>query len=175
MIVTDVAEYAERAAYLTTQSKDDEERFVHNEVGYNYRLTNVQAAIGVAQLELLPEFLAAKKRRSLEYRGAIDQIDGLTMAETPPYAENNNWMYPVQIDSECYGRDREGLMGYLKARGIQTRPLWHLNHLQVPYRDCRAYRIERAHRMLDITLNIPCSVNLNDADAQYVIDSLRNG
>jgi perosamine synthetase len=174
MIISNVPEFAEKAKYLTTQAKDDEVRYVHNEIGYNFRLTNVQAAIGVAQLELLPEFLATKRKNFLRYKEKIEKIDGLTLADSPPYAQNNHWMYPVQIDRNVYGKDREELMEYLKVKGIQTRPVWHLNHLQLPYRDCRHYRIEKALRMLEITLNIPCSSNLQEQDIDYVIDWLRH-
>jgi perosamine synthetase len=175
MIVTDVRDFAEKAKYLTTQAKDDEVRYVHNEVGYNFRLTNVQAAIGVAQLELLPKFLESKRKNYLAYKLEIDGIDGLMLADSPPYARNNHWMYPLQIDKNVYGKDREELMDSLKRRGIQTRPVWYLNHLQAPYRDCQHYRIEKAYRMLEITLNIPCSVNLKGSDMAQVIDGLRQG
>ena len=175
MIVTDVPEYAEKAKYLTTQAKDDEVRYIHNEIGYNHRLTNVQAALGVAQLELLPEFLEVKQSNYVKYREGIDPIKGLTLAEAPSYARNNHWMYALQVDSGVYGRDREGLMRHLATHGVQSRPLWYLNHLQAPYRDCRHYRIEKAPRMLETTLNIPCSTNLSQGDIDYVIDSLRNG
>lgn len=175
MIITNVPEFAEKAKYLTTQAKDDEVRYVHNEIGYNFRLTNVQAAIGVAQLELLPEFLAIKRRNFMMYKEKIDKIDGLMLAGSPPYAQNNHWMYPLQIDRSIYGKDREALMEHLKVKGIQSRPVWHLNHLQLPYRDCRHYRIEKAFRMLEITLNIPCSSNLQEQDIDYVIDGLCHG
>lgn len=175
MIVTDVPEYAERARYLTTQAKDDEVRYVHNEVGYNFRLTNVQAAIGVAQLELLPEFLEAKRANYLAYKERIDRIDGLILAETPAYARNNHWMYALQIDPAVYGKDREQLMEYLKGEGVQTRPVWYLNHLQVPFRECRNYRIEKAFQLLEATLSIPCSANLSESDIDFVADRLRHG
>jgi dTDP-4-amino-4,6-dideoxygalactose transaminase len=174
MIVTDVEEYDEKARYLTTQAKDDEVRYIHNEVGYNFRLTNIQAAIGVAQLESLPEILAAKRRNYLRYREEINRIEGLTLAESPPYASNNHWMYALQIDRSVYGKNREDLMEYLKGHGIQTRPVWHLNHLQVPYREYRSYCIEKAAHMLEVTLNIPCSTNLKESDIDIVINRLRH-
>ena len=175
MIVTNVEEYAERAKYLTTQAKDDEVRYIHNEVGYNFRLTNIQAAIGVAQLELLPEFLRAKRNNYNAYKEKIDRIDGLTLAESPPYAHNNYWMYPLQIDPKVYDKDREELMEYLKGEGIQTRPVWFLNHLQTPYSKCRSYRIEKALHLLEVTLSIPCSANLKIGEIEYITERLRHG
>jgi dTDP-4-amino-4,6-dideoxygalactose transaminase len=84
-------------------------------------------------------------------------------------------MYPLQVDPKAYGMDREDLMAYLKEQGIQTRPVWYLNHLQAPFRNCRHYCIEKAYQMLETTLNIPCSVNLQETDITYVTDKLRHG
>ncbi len=173
MIVTDDAALAARARYLTTQAKDDEKRFVHGAVGYNYRLTNVQAAMGVAQLERMPAFLAVKREHFDAYARAFESIPGLTMAAVPSYADNNRWMYAMQIDPALYGRDREQTMAHLEAHGIQSRPVWHLNHLQTPYRHCEAHRIERAPELLACTLNIPCSTNLTADQRARVIEVLR--
>jgi dTDP-4-amino-4,6-dideoxygalactose transaminase len=175
MIVTRNPAYAEKAKYLTTQAKDDDIRYVHNEVGYNFRLTNVQAAIGVAQLERLPQMLESKRANYAKYKGVINRITGLSIADAPAYARNNNWMYALQVDRNDYGKDREQLMKHLGALGIQTRPLWYLNHLQVPYRGCQRYRIEKAPRMLEMTLNIPCSTSLKQSELEYVTDKLRGG
>ena len=107
MIVTNNSGNAEKAEYLTTQAKDDPERYIHNEVGYNYRLTNVQAAMGVAQLEKLPEFIKTKKANYEKYKREIDKIEGLYIAEVPDYSSNNYWMYSLQVDKEVYGKDRD--------------------------------------------------------------------
>jgi len=173
MILTDRPDYAERAKYLTTQAKDDEVRFVHHDVGYNYRLTNIQAAVGVAQLEQLPKYLQIKKANYLEYKSQVDAIPGLHLAEAPAYAANNHWMYAMQIDKVKYGHDREQLMAELARHQVQTRPLWQLNHLQRPYQHCQHYQIDRAVRLLDVTLNLPCSVDLTREQMDRVIEVLR--
>ncbi|HTS19117.1 MAG TPA: LegC family aminotransferase [Verrucomicrobiae bacterium] len=173
MILTNDRADAERAKYLTTQAKDDEVRFVHNDVGYNYRLTNVQAAIGVAQLEQLPRYLEIKRTNYSAYKQTIDRIPGLHLAEGPAYASNNHWMYAMQIDRAIYGSDREQLMAKLAGHKIQTRPLWQLNHLQHPHANCQHYRIERAQHLLDVTLNLPCSVDLTPSQIERVVEVLR--
>jgi len=173
MIVTDNKEYADKARYLTTQAKDDEVRYIHNEIGYNFRLTNIQAAMGVAQLEQLPEFLKIKTQNFELYKEQIDKISGLHLAESPDYANNNHWMYPLQIDKDVYGRDREKLMKYLSENKIQTRPVWYLNHLQKPYKDCQNYEIEKAIEFWENTLNIPCSVNLTEKQLDKVCNILK--
>lgn len=173
MLLTNHREYADRAKYLTTQAKDDEVRFLHNDVGYNYRLTNVQAAIGVAQLEQLPKCLDLKWKNYSAYKAEVDVIPGLHLAEVPDCAANNHWMYALQIDAAQYGLDREQLMARMAQNQIQTRPLWQLNHLQRPYTNFQHYRIDRAKHLLDITLNLPCSVDLTPAQIQRVIEVLR--
>ena len=172
MILTDNEEYAKRAKYLTTQAKDNKVRYIHSEIGYNYRLTNIQAALGVAQLEQLPNYLNIKKKNYEFYKKNIDQIPGLHLAEVPGYAENNYWMYALQIDKNIYKEDREELMSCLSIHKIQTRPVWYLNHLQKPYKDCQNYKIEKALELLEKTLNIPCSVNLKKQDIERILEVL---
>jgi len=172
MILINNEQTAYNAKYLTTQAKNDEVRYVHDEIGYNYRLTNIQAALGVAQLEQLPGFIKIKKRNYNTYKQGIDQIPGLHLAETPDYANNNNWMYALQIDQEKYGKDRDKLMAFL-SNNIQTRPLWYLNHLQKPFKDLQSYNIEKASALWENTLNIPCSVNLTANDIKKVINLLK--
>ena len=173
MIVTDNKEYAKRAKYLTTQSKDDEIRYIHNEIGYNFRLTNIQAALGVAQLEQLPGFVKIKARNFELYKEPINKIPGLHLSESPDYAINNHWMYPLQIDKDVYGKDREQLMAYLSENQIQTRPVWYLNHLQKPYKICQNYKIEKAIQLWEKTLNVPCSVNLKENEISRIINVLK--
>jgi perosamine synthetase len=165
---------AARVRHLSTQAKEDEVRYVHDEVGYNFRLTNIQAAIGVAQLEQLPGFLEVKRRNYGLFREGLSAIPGLTLAPAPAYADNNLWMYAMQIDAARYGKDREGAMAQLAAAGIQSRPLWHLNHLQKPYAHCQSFRIERATGLHANTLNIPCSTNLTAQDVARVVQVLRS-
>jgi perosamine synthetase len=175
MILTDSTKYAEHAKYLTTQAKDDEVMWIHNEMGYNYRLTNIQAALGVAQLEQLPKYLDIKRGNYQTYKNEIDKIPGLHLADPPEYATSNYWMYPVQIDKYIYGKDREGVMSHLADKKIQTRPVWYLNHQQKPYKDCQNYKIEMAYKMWEKTLNIPCSVNLKEDEIKRVIEGLKHG
>jgi aminotransferase in exopolysaccharide biosynthesis len=175
MIVTDNKEYAEKARYLTTQAKDDTVRYIHNEIGYNYRLTNIQAAMGVAQLERLPEYIEKKKNNYAIYKEEIERIVGLHLAEVPDYAEQNYWFYSLQIDKNLYSRDRNELMEYLSENKIQTRPVWELNHKQEMYKEYQAYKIEKADELWEKTLNIPCSVNLQYEDILKVIEELKNG
>jgi aminotransferase in exopolysaccharide biosynthesis len=174
MILTDSWRIAERARYLTTQAKNDDLRFIHDEIGYNYRLTNVAAALGLAQLEQLPVKLKTKRTNYVRYRERLAGVEGLRLADPPSYADNNHWMYALQIDSSAYGMDVEGTMKWLAFRGVQTRPLWQLNHLQKPYLSCRSLRIERADRLWHTSLCLPCSTSLTAEEVDQVARALES-
>ena len=175
MILTDDKELADNAHYLTRQAKDDPVRYIHNEIGYNFRLTNLQAALGVAQLEQLQRFLEKKREIFFQYKTAFKNVDGLTIAEVPEYANNNHWMNVLQIDGATYGSDREGLMQRLEENGIQTRPVWGLNHLQKPYQDSQTYRIECAGKQVEMSLCIPSSASLTNNCIENIIEIIGKG
>ncbi len=172
MILTNNEEYASKAKYLTTQAKDDEVKYIHHEVGYNYRLTNIQAAMGVAQLEQLPEYIRIKKENYSYYKQQIDEIKGLHLCESPAYADNNYWMYALQINEE-FVRNNEYLMNYLHNNKIQTRPVWYPNHLQKIFKGCQSYKIETAIKLHKQTLNIPSSVSLTFNQIDRIIETIR--
>jgi len=170
MILTADANLAEKAKYLTTQAKDDPVRYIHHEVGFNFRLTNILSALGVAQLEQLPKFLNRKKEIFENYVNGIKTIDGLTIAKVPNYANNNQWLNILKIEKQIFGEDRETLMTRLEKNGIQTRPVWYLNHMQKPYEHCQTYKIEKAIKLLANSLCLPSSSNLSDEDLKKVIN-----
>jgi|TARA_B100002003_G_scaffold115641_1_gene106875 aminotransferase in exopolysaccharide biosynthesis len=174
MILTDDETLAEKAKYLTTQAKNDSIRYVHDEIGYNFRLTNIQAALGVAQLEQLPEILKRKKEIYNIYQSNLEDIEGLSISKVPDFADNNHWMNLLQIDSQVYGEDRETLMKRLEENGIQTRPIWKLNHEQKPYKDCQYYKIENTKKLVTNSLCLPSSSNLSNKNLNKII-SILNG
>ena len=169
MILTEDDELADKARYLTTQAKDDPIRYIHHEIGYNFRLSNIQAALGVAQLEQLPVFLKRKKEIIKEYISEINTIDGLTIAKVPDYAVNNHWLNILQIENQTFGKDRKFLMSGLEKNGIQTRPVWYLNHMQKPFEHCQTYKIEKAIKLSANSFCLPSSSNLSNEDLKKVI------
>jgi perosamine synthetase len=162
-----------RAKYLTTQAKDDELHYVHHEIGYNYRLTAIQAAMGLAQLEQLPGFIVRKRQRYHEYRERIAAIPGLRLLDVPEYCASNFWFYSLVIDERVYGLGRDALLQKFEAARIQSRPIWKLNHTQKPYLQNLAYQIDKAPFYFDHVLNIPCSVGLTDDEVERVMTVLR--
>jgi perosamine synthetase len=173
MIVTDDAGRAARARYLTTQAKDDAVEYVHHEIGYNYRLTNLQAALGVAQMEQLDAFLAAKRRIATRYDRELAGIDGLTPMAEAPWANSAWWLYTVLIDERRFGMDSRELLGQLREAGIETRPLWQPMHLSRAHAGCQAYRCEVADDLYQRALSLPSSTGLTEGDQARVIDAVR--
>ncbi|MHB1016846.1 MAG: LegC family aminotransferase [Coriobacteriia bacterium] len=173
MILTDDAAFAERARHLMTQAKSDPVRFVHDEVGYNYRMTNVQAAIGVAQLETLAERIDCKHRNRDLYAALLADVAGIKILGSPEGTAPNYWFYSALVDRGVFGMDREALMLGLAERGIQTRPVWRLNHLQEPYRAERACETPRAEWFWERVLNLPCTHTLSSDDIEFVCDAIR--
>lgn len=145
---------------LSIQAKKDESDhfYEHDEIGYNYRMINIQAALGVAQAEQMPRFVEAKKRNYELYLEL-----GLLLL---PFYDNvapNYWMYSLLTDG-----DWRTVMNGLREREIDSRPIWMLIHTLKPYREARAYRIEKAPHYRDTVLSIPCSTNLTQDQVRRV-------
>lgn len=172
MLVTNSEALGQRARYLSTQAKDDAIEYVHGAVGYNYRLTNLQAAMGVAQMERLGKHLAAKRRITGRYGAALREIPGLTPMREAPWAQSACWMYTVLVDEQQFGVGSRELLRRLAAAGIQTRPLWEPLHRSAahpgaPHTDCAV-----AEHLNRVALSLPCSVGLTSEDQDYVVAAI---
>lgn len=161
MIVSRNKEYLDKCRYLSTQAKDDTLYFVHDEVGYNYRMTNLQAALGLAQLEQLESFINNKKENYIEY-----QILGIELLSFRENIRSNYWFYTYKTDY------RDELLNYLDDQNIQTRPIWKLIHTLKPYEKTQAYKIEKAFYYYEHILNLPCSSNLSKSDVTLVVSKI---
>lgn len=173
MLVARNSDSSDKAKYLSTQAKDDELYYIHDEIGFNYRMTNLQAALGVAQLEQLEDFIKIKIENYNLYKQEIDKIQGLSILDFNKNTRSNHWFYSLLIDKEKYGPSRNELLNKLNENKIQTRPIWGLIHEQKPYKNNQTYRVEKANYYIDRILNIPCSTNLTKEDVEYVCETLR--
>jgi perosamine synthetase len=172
-IVTDDEALATRAKYLTTQAKDDPLEYVHNEIGYNYRLTNIQAAMGCAQVELLDSYLEAKLDIAARYRRELEAVPGITLMPQAAWAESAWWLYTILVDESRYGTDSRGLLHRLGDEKIQTRPLWQPAHLSAAHAGSQALGGEVATKLNRDALSLPCSVGLKEADQDRVIAAVK--
>jgi perosamine synthetase len=169
MLVTNDAALAARARYLTTQAKDDAVEYVHGEVGFNYRLTNIQAAMGSAQMERLDDFLASKRRIAQRYADTLGGVDGLTVMQEAPWASSAWWMYTIQVDEARCGIGSRALMAALGSRGIQTRPLWQPVNRSPAHAAAQPMDCPVAQTLNRMALSLPCSVGLTAAMQDRVI------
>lgn len=172
MLVSNNQEILDKAAFLGVQAKTDPLYFVHDEIGYNYRMTNLQAAFGTDQIDRLESFIQTKIRNYNLYKKAIENIEGLTLLPFRPDTRSNHWFYSIIVDKDKYGIDRDELLRKLNDNNIQTRPLWRLIHKQKPYLDNQSYRIEKADFYEKNLINIPCSSNLSEEEVEVVINKL---
>ncbi|HEU4649059.1 MAG TPA: LegC family aminotransferase [Gemmatimonadales bacterium] len=173
MIVSHRPDWAAYARYLCTQAKDDPIEYIHHEVGYNYRLTNLQAALGVAQLEQLGAHLAAKRRIAALYRQGLAQVPGLTLMAEAPWARSTFWMYTVRIQADGFGLGSREVLSDLANAGIQCRPLWQPLHRSPAHRSSAGARCPVAEQVQQEALSLPCSVGLSEPQQQRVIQQLR--
>ena len=172
MIVTDREDWAKKAKYLTTQAKDDPIEYIHGEIGFNYRLTNVLAAIGCAQMEQLESYVAKKRSIAARYQQGLAGIAGLTPMRDASWAESTYWMYTILVDPIEFGMDARQLLRILEAKKIQTRPLWQPIHLSPAHTAERSQSLPVAENLADHALSLPCSVNLSDCDQDRVIAAI---
>ena len=173
MLVTNRHDWAERARYLTTQAKDDPIEYVHGTVGYNYRLTNLLAAMGCAQMENLDAYIEAKRSIAARYQAALGCIPGITTPSEAEWATSTYWMYTIRIDKRQTGIDARALLRALHAKKIQTRPLWQPMHLSPAHSSHQHPPCPVAEALHGSALSLPCSVGLSEADQDRVIDAIR--
>jgi perosamine synthetase len=172
MIVTNNRAWADRAKYLTTQAKDDPIEYIHHEIGYNYRLTNLQAALGCAQLEQLDSFVVSRQSLLRRYRETLDQIPGLRMIREASWATTNAWLSTLLVDETIYGQSSRQLMRRLYKAGIESRPLWQPIHLSPAYKGSVHVPCPVAERLYIQALSLPSSSSLIKEEQDYVISQI---
>lgn len=173
MLVTDNPNYAKYARYLTTQAKDDPLEQIHNEVGYNYRLTNIEAALGVAQLEQIEEFITKKRAIARVYEQAFSDLNSIVPMPTSPNSEPTYWLYSILLGEKTTLEERKAFIKKLNENGIGARPLWHTIHNLPPYSNCQAFQIEHSIRLYERGVSLPCSVGLGADVLQRCITVFR--
>tara|TARA_B100000315_G_scaffold71201_1_gene64906 strand:- start:468 stop:1628 length:1161 start_codon:yes stop_codon:yes gene_type:complete len=168
MVVTNDSGLAERVKHLSTQAKNDPLEYDHDEIGYNYRLTNIQAAMGVAQMESLDKFIEIKRENAHRYQNLLSSCKGLELLWEKPWVRSNFWFYTIRVSKD----HKKPLVDYLIFRNIQVRPVWKPIHTLRMYKDCQAYEIESAINIYDTAFNLPCSVSLKENERLFVVKNI---
>lgn len=172
-ITANKRETVDHLRYLSTQAKNDPHYYIHDEVGYNYRMTNLQAALGVAQMEELQEFIHRKQRNYELYR---KEFDGFDLVELMPFREgtdSNKWFYSLKIDRNRITASMRVIITALEKDGIQTRAIWGLINEQKPYEGEKTYKLEKAPYYASRILNIPSSTQITEEEIKYVADRVK--
>jgi dTDP-4-amino-4,6-dideoxygalactose transaminase len=170
MVVTDDPDLAAHARFLSTQARRPGRIYWHDEVGYNYRLSNIAAALGLSQLEMFDGLLAGRRRNAARYDEGIATISWLRPAARAPWADPSFWLYTARIAAG--GPPRDAILDSLGASGIEARPIWTPLHRMPLFRDAPLLRGEVADAIFDSGVSLPSSSHLTESDAARVIMAL---
>ncbi len=168
------AESVNHMRYLSTQAKDDVHYYIHHEVGYNYRMTNLQAALGVAQMEELPEFIKRKQNNFNKYKKLFEGFDLGTIVDFREGTSSNKWFYSLEINRDRVKATMREIITALEERGVQTRAIWGLINEQVPYKRDKTYKLEKAPYYAERILNFPSSTQITDDEIEYAAEQIQN-
>jgi pyridoxal phosphate-dependent aminotransferase EpsN len=174
MLVSRRREFTEKARFLATQARDPAPHYQHSEIGYNYRMSNLLAAIGRGQLRCLGQ--KVEKRRAIFefYRRALDELPGIEFMPEMPEGRSNRWLTCVTIDPKEFGADREAVRLALDAENIESRPLWKPMHLQPVFASCRVAGGDVSADLFDRGLCLPSGSNLTEDDLLRIVETIKN-
>jgi perosamine synthetase len=170
MITTKHEEIYERAKYLRDHAMSQEKRYWHTEVGFNYRMTNIQAALGLAQLERIEELIGKKREIYGWYEGFLRDVEGIRLNPERSWVRNIFWMVCLVLEGNT-GISRNELMDKLKAKGIDTRPFFHPISQLPMYRGGPVNPI--AYGISEKGLNLPSGVNLEKKDVRWITSQIK--
>ena len=173
MLLTNEKKLNKLARYYFNQAKDDTVKSIHNDIGFNYRISNIQAALGIAQLKKINFFIQKKKMIRKTYQKLINKLDNFTLEKSPDYSLNNNWMNVVKF-KRSNKLNTENLVKYFYKHKIQVRPIWFLNHMQKPYKVYEKYKITNAKKIIDNCLCLPSSSNLKILEIKKICKLLES-
>ena len=169
VIVTNNEELAKKAKHLTTQAKSDTFEYIHDEVGYNFRLVNVLAAMGVAQMELLPSFIKRKKTIDAMYKKQLGGVGDITFQKVEPLVDPNCWLFTLMTDKQ------KMVLQILNDHKMQSRPFWvPMNKLRMFQNDVYYTKDDRSDFVYKRCLSIPCSTNITDVEIDAVVEKIKS-
>jgi dTDP-4-amino-4,6-dideoxygalactose transaminase len=173
-LISDNKEYIRRARFLATQARDTAPHYEHSVIGYNYRMSNVCAAIGRGQMELLTERIRQRRANFLFYENALKEINGIAFLPEPDGWFSNRWLTTITVNPELTGGiTREDIRLHLEKQNIESRPLWKPMHLQPVFKDCPFYGDGTASKLFDDGLCLPSGSNLPATDLSRVVSNIK--
>jgi len=172
MVATEDAELAERVKYLTTQAKAPGPVYYHTDIGYNYRLNNIQAAMGLAQLEKIHEFIARRRAITQYYQEQLADVEGITVGSEMKWAWSNCWLSWILVEAD-YGTSKDELLRDFNGKGIAARAFFIPLHTLPPYRQYQSYKMSGAMTLYDKGINLPSHTTLSEEDLDVVVNTVR--
>jgi len=170
MVVTNKADLAEKIRILRDHGMSTKQHYWHPAIGYNYRLTNLQAAVGVAQMEKVDDILKSKRRIAQVYNEGLQNVPGISLPPEAPWASSVCWLYSVLIDGQLFGITRDQLMAKLQEQGIESRPFFPPLHTQPIYNT--GQNLPVAEYLAATGLSLPSAVRLRTDEINRVIDTI---
>lgn len=175
MLVTNNQELGDRAKFLSTQTKviTEDKGFYHPEIGFNYRMPNLLAAFGVAQLENIEAYLENKRSHVSKYNELLRDVEGITLPVEKNHCVNSQWLYSIVVEEE-FNCDRNTLIERLKEKGIDTRSFFKPVHLMPPYKEFKYGDMQVTMELTDKGLNLPSSVGLKEEEIEFICNTIKD-
>ena len=173
MLVSNDKALIDKARFWATQARDPAPHYQHSEIGYNYRLSNVLAAIGRGQLRVLEQRVDARRRNCAFYQSTLSDLPGLSFMPEASYGRSTRWLTCITIDPAAAGTDREKIRLALEEENIEARPVWKPMHLQPIFKDCPNYGGAVSERLFENGLCLPSGSNLTTDELERVVEAVR--
>ena len=177
MLVSDNEDYVNKARFLATQAREPDLHYEHKELGYNYRLSNLLAAVGRGQLKQIEYFVNKRRQIFSNYANALSTIDGFNFMDEAEGCRSNRWLTTLTIDSNKLGITRDDIIEKLESENIESRPVWKPMHLQPLYNSCEYVRSDNrdvSAELFEKGLCLPSGSNLSENDQNRIIDIVLN-
>jgi dTDP-4-amino-4,6-dideoxygalactose transaminase len=173
MLVSEDADLVRKARFLAQQARDPAPHYEHSELGYNYRMSNILAAIGRGQLRVLDERIERKRAIFSHFRDELSDLPGIEFMPEAEYGRSNRWLTCITIDEKRFGADRETVMLALERENIESRPLWKPMHLQPLFKDAECFGGDVSEALFRDGLCLPSGTAMDEADMDRVIRTVR--
>ncbi|MBI2814396.1 MAG: DegT/DnrJ/EryC1/StrS family aminotransferase [Opitutae bacterium] len=173
MLTSNNAKLIDKARFWATQARDPAPHYEHSEIGFNYRMSNVLAAIGRGQLRVLEERVDARRRNCAFYQAAFKDLPGVAFMPEANFGRCTRWLTCITVDPRAAGTDREKIRLALERENIEARPVWKPMHLQPIFKGCPAYGGAVAERLFENGLCLPSGSNLAESDLVRVVEAFR--
>lgn len=172
MLVTKDEAMIAKARFLATQARDDTPEYQHSHVGYNYRLSNILAGVGRAQLKVLEERVSQRRRNCEYYQNAMKEVAGIEFMPEAPYGRCTRWLTCILVDSEKFGASPEDIRLHLEKSNIEARPVWKPMHMQPVFKDYRCCGGGVSEDLFTRGLCLPSSSSLTESELQRVAEAV---